>query len=72
MEELGKITTECDELSDTATILVRKPKGKDMATQTVPLRQCKLKFSRQVAFIPRLSENQITYDFSPELGGCFT
>lgn len=41
MEELGEITTECDELSDTATILVRKPKGKDVAAQTVPPRQCK-------------------------------
>lgn len=63
MEELREITTECDELSDTAIILARKPEGTDMAAQTVPPRQCKLIFSRQVAVIPRLLENQITYAF---------
>lgn len=63
MEELGKIVLECDELSDTVTVLVRKPKGEDMAAEGVPPRQCKLKFSRQVAFIPSSLENQITYAF---------
>lgn len=38
MEELGKITTECDELSDTATTLVKKPKGRDMAAQTMQIK----------------------------------
>lgn len=33
VEELGKIPVECNELSDAATILVRKPKGKDRAAE---------------------------------------
>lgn len=52
MEELRKITTEYDELSDKVTILVREPQGKDRAAHIVPPTQCKLAFSRQVAFIP--------------------
>lgn len=61
MEELGKTTTEYDELSDTVTILVRKPQGKDRAAHSVPPTQCKLAVSRQVAFISRSLQNQITY-----------
>lgn len=61
MEELGKITTAYDELSDTVTILVREPQGEDRAAHIVPPTQCKLAFSRQVAFIPRSLQNQIIY-----------
>lgn len=66
MEELRKITAEYDELSDKVTILVREPQGKDRAAHIAPPTQCKLAFSRQVAFILyhtyyRSLQDQITY-----------